>query len=1063
MQAYLAIVQRLSNRKAGHTMIYEIKRGNTVIAAIKADGYQERSSMAIDRVVMNFTLPVAVKFKVGDTVAVYGQTYKINRLPDDHEVNTKLGVRYDLEFEALYYDLGKWKLRGLGATNQLTESEVYLRGDASVILDLVVRNANRIGSGWTIGEVEPTDLDQFTYTSTSLLAVLQDLATRYSTEFWVVGKTINLSKRQISSGLTLEFGKGKGLYTLSREKKDHTPFNRLYVFGGTQNIPFDYGFARLQLPIASRPYLQKTLEPGEDIVEEEIYFENIYPTRKGALTGLGTDELVFFDSTIDFDINDHLSQGNATIAFVSGQLAGFEFTISNYDHATKRFTINKITDDKAYGEVPNSVLKASVGDEYVLLNLDLPQSYITAAENKVLTEGQKYFNDNLEQKFNYRANLTPIWVKEQSPTVDLGYTVVLKNVGREINKTVRISSYTRDLQEDYKYPQFVLSDTIEVTNYTRELARQTKVDQFIKSNTDASKEVENLQTVARRGASSDRILSVKGLRASELLTVPHEPSDLPFAIYAQETGDSAPDIEPLKLPIASENVLGVIRIGNGLAIDPVTGILTALAQPVDLTGYATEYWVNQQGFLKPDALIGYATQNWVSAGFIKNQTALQAGANLHVQTGRFADLLTAPAVDSSEPHAIYAYNTGESASDIPPWTLPIASATVLGGIKIGNGLSIDPATGVVTALAQPVDLSNYFTKAESDYRYAFKDGVNATGTWNINVPSWTGQYYNPVSATSINLVMGYSGGSWRPVEAAALRGFLGIPIGGDTLQSVMDRGATTTHNFYFATRDRAIVFGNVDTQIYSRNDGSLAVYAGGLDRITIKANGNVGFGGYGNPQYAIDAGYSGAIVGNSFGLKYPSDGLSYHYIYLDSNLMTMVYKSEATYGLTETVHQFKGSGDMQLLSIYNNGVISAAGAIYAYGGTSKVLSQEGQAYYQVNTWLQLNGAYGLYCPTVNNAHLLPNPSSYGTWTLRGNGFGYGGFYDEHSRINFGMYDANGNGGDYDGGYRWIYYYNRAANSVTFNGSLVGEYVIASKRLYIPNEPNTDPYSIYAID
>lgn len=51
-------------------MIYEIKRGNTIVTAIRANGGQERSVMAIDRVVMSFTLPAPIEFKRGSVVEV---------------------------------------------------------------------------------------------------------------------------------------------------------------------------------------------------------------------------------------------------------------------------------------------------------------------------------------------------------------------------------------------------------------------------------------------------------------------------------------------------------------------------------------------------------------------------------------------------------------------------------------------------------------------------------------------------------------------------------------------------------------------------------------------------------------------------------------------------------------------------------------------------------------------------------------------------------------------------------------------------------------------------------
>src|SRR5690606_9974972 len=160
-------------------MMYEIKRVDTVVVAVDASGTQERSVMAIDRVVLSFTLPDAVEFKRGDTVEVYGQTYKMNRSANDNQTSSQLGYQYELEFEALYYDLAKWQLRGLDKNNELTQGEVFVMGTAATIVDLIVRNANRVDSGWTMGIVDDTDAQQFTYINQSLLSVLQDLANQF--------------------------------------------------------------------------------------------------------------------------------------------------------------------------------------------------------------------------------------------------------------------------------------------------------------------------------------------------------------------------------------------------------------------------------------------------------------------------------------------------------------------------------------------------------------------------------------------------------------------------------------------------------------------------------------------------------------------------------------------------------------------------------------------------------------------------------------------------------------------------------------------------------------------
>ena len=90
-----------------------------------------------------------------------------------------------------------------------------------------------------------------------------------------------------------------------------------------------------------------------------------------------------------------------------------------------------------------------------------------------------------------------------------------------------------------------------------------------------------------------------------------------------------------------------------------------------------------------------------------------------------------------------------------------------------------------------------------------------------------------------------------------------------------------------------------------------------------------------------------------------------------------------------------------------------------------VVSNLGTSYYQVNTWLQLNGSYGLYCPSINGAHFYPNTSStYGEWATQGSKNGYSGIQATYSGVNGSMYDGGGNGGVYrEASGRWYWYYN----------------------------------------
>jgi hypothetical protein len=160
------------------------------------------------------------------------------------------------------------------------------------------------------------------------------------------------------------------------------------------------------------------------------------------------------------------------------------------------------------------------------------------------------------------------------------------------------------------------------------------------------------------------------------------------------------------LPTASTIIKGGVKIGSNITItDGVISVaapfsgnyndLTNKPTIPSLTGYATETFVTSRGYLtssgtisyddlsnKPTipSLTGYATESFVtSRGYITSSA------------------LTGYALTSQIPAA---------------YTLPTASSTVLGGIKLGTGLSID-ANGVVNATGGggSVDLTGYATES----------------------------------------------------------------------------------------------------------------------------------------------------------------------------------------------------------------------------------------------------------------------------------------------------------------------------------------------------------------
>lgn len=184
-----------------------------------------------------------------------------------------------------------------------------------------------------------------------------------------------------------------------------------------------------------------------------------------------------------------------------------------------------------------------------------------------------------------------------------------------------------------------------------------------------------------------------------------------------------------------------------------------------------------------------------SDSFIKNQDTYQTNARFNVKKGIFQETLivptvTPPVLDSAQA-AIWigalsgiTNAPGGGGSD---YVLPIASAGVLGGVKIGSGISI---TSDGTISVNIVDLSNYYTKSESDGRFLALHGTAD------NSSAWVGQVYDGASDTAVNTyIMAYGAdGKWHKSGKGNINTFLGMPAGGDTLQSVVERGNTSTNS-----------------------------------------------------------------------------------------------------------------------------------------------------------------------------------------------------------------------------------------------------------------------------
>ncbi|MEZ2446130.1 hypothetical protein AB6805_30655 [Chitinophaga sp. RCC_12] len=440
----------------------EVKRGSAVVVVISPDSSSNQTKEVMGGNLLNlqFTLNSMVQFQVNDWCTVYGENYYINKLPVVKKTSSR-SYEYSFTMESDYYQLVRAQYMFLDASNELQEGAFSLMGNADTFLDLLVKNANRIGAGWSKGTAITSTYQNMTFNSEDCLSVLGRLAQQFGTEYYLQGKKIYLDKKQKDTGITLSNGKNKGLYEINRQTlNDAKIITRLYAFGSDKNLPPDYRDYATRLRMTGGAiYLEKNVATY-GLIESVVVLDDVYPHRTGKVTGSDiTNPFVFTDIAIDFDVNAQLLPGvTAKVTFNTGQLAGYTFDIAQFNNTTKRFTINLNKDEKAI-DVPSTLLRPQIGDEYVLVDIQMPNSYVVAAEAALTQKAQTLLDTASAPQFQLQVDCDPAYFRRKNLKIDIGDLIWIYDLQMGINQRIRVAAFTRAFDDEFNY-QLTLADAV---------------------------------------------------------------------------------------------------------------------------------------------------------------------------------------------------------------------------------------------------------------------------------------------------------------------------------------------------------------------------------------------------------------------------------------------------------------------------------------------------------------------------------------------------------------------------------------------------------------------------
>lgn len=420
-----------------------IYRSAVTVATVSIDEKTilTRKLMNEDKVVSDFVTGAVIPIAIRDYITINSKNYYINQLPNIEKVNEKT-FKYNVVFQSDLYDLYNKLFTSVEGL-----SEWSYTGNALDFLTKIVEGMNEISSGWAVGTVDASDNKLMDFINENCRTALTKISSNFNFEFEVNNKVINFKEAVGTvTAHTFKYGKNNGLYSIERRAfENKNIFTRVYGYGSTRNIPYTYRDRQKRLVFEER-FLEKNVSIY-GIREGQFTDENIYPHRTGTITAVNNSFTVgvynentsyIEDSSIDFLIANNLN-GTPKIVFKSGDLSGQEFEImGNNSGVAYRIYIKAITERDGLA-FPNETSKPEIGDTYTIVDIEMPASYIRAAEQELKDATQVFLDENSVPKSLYFVKIDPKYAKLNSIVLDAGDLVFVNDAQLGVDRAIRIA------------------------------------------------------------------------------------------------------------------------------------------------------------------------------------------------------------------------------------------------------------------------------------------------------------------------------------------------------------------------------------------------------------------------------------------------------------------------------------------------------------------------------------------------------------------------------------------------------------------------------------------------
>ena len=426
---------------------YSIYRDNTVIYEFVVDDTISKSLSGNKYVSFTISSKNDLDLKIGDYVLVGNEKYEIFEPIDIEESN---GVfTYPLTFYFQGYKLNNSIITDEGATT------FAYHGEVSDFMTLLIDSLNEDYPEFTLGTIQNGSILDLSFDNSNCMAALQTVCENAKMEWDITGTIITVKSRiGEETDHVFEYGRNKGSYSVKLAKVANASITtRMIGKGGTLNLPADY----------VSPDSPKRLNLGNEVLEKNVnkygkitgvYInENIYPrlinkTVLGVTIPDNIEEAGSWKIKLDipFNLSDYYADNEVPVVkFQTGDLTGLDFEIvkNSWNNTDKTLSIIVKEEEDGY-YLPNANRQPRVGDVFVLLNINMPQSYIDEATQELREATQNELNKKCEPQYAPSLSVQKHYIKKKGISLNIGDGITVKIGSRNITTRIIGTTETSD-------------------------------------------------------------------------------------------------------------------------------------------------------------------------------------------------------------------------------------------------------------------------------------------------------------------------------------------------------------------------------------------------------------------------------------------------------------------------------------------------------------------------------------------------------------------------------------------------------------------------------------------